>query len=467
MNGKRNYLWLLALIFFSALILKLYFSTQEYLIHNIDAGYYVKHIGEVFTLGYPQVTDPPIAFYYAAAFVSLFGMMLGFKVAIALVSAGIALPVYKICERLSRNQAVGLLGAFFAAFSPTNMFMMGDLFKNEVGLFFAAWFVYFLIKTTDRFAYRDAALTLLFAGLMVGSHFSTSGYIVFSIAPFLALFPALAYWKEKKLEKEHLFCAAVFTALLLSGMVVILYKGWDLSGGQVGVVGLYGHGELNAHIFDEYSLFLIPAFLALTMMGWKRQMLLVPWLAVAFLLTQTMFVDPAWSGRFVWDSYVLVAILSALGIGYFWKDPMAFAGISALLVLFVLSGFVDSANSTHPVIEEDEWFGLLELNEKYPDMKFAMVHGGLGYWSEAAGIESSPDARHTLICVEERQTGNQWLDGGCEQSAAKIPAFLAREIEHVERFGKFLVVEIDELPGGLLETGLRGEPDPDLNPPPQ
>lgn len=464
MNGKRDYLWLLALIFLSALILKLYFSTQEYLIHNIDAGYYVKHIGEIFTQGYPQVTDPPIAFYYAAAFVSLFGMMLGFKVAIALASAGIAFPVYLICERLSRNRAIGLLGAFFAAFSPTSMFMMGDLFKNEVGLFFAAWFVYFLIVSTDKFSPRSAVLTLLFAGLMVGSHFSTSGYVMFSLAPFLALFPALAYWKEGKLGKEHWFCLAIFVALLLAGTAVILYKGWDISSGQVGVVGLNGHGELNARIFDEYSLFLIPSFLALTMMGWKRQMLFVPWLAVAFLLTQTMFVDPAWSGRFVWDSFVLVAILSALGVGYFWKDPMAFAGISIVLMLFVISGFVESANSTHPVIEEDEWFGMLKLKSEYPQMRFTMIHGGLEYWTEAAGIESSPDAGHTLICVEGPEESNGWLSAGCEQAAAKIPPFMVGEIEWVERFGRFLVVDIESLPDDFREV----EQDPHaLNPPPQ
>jgi hypothetical protein len=456
----------------SALVLKLYFSTQEYLIHNIDAGYYVKHIGEVFTYGYPQVIDPPFAFYYTAAFVSVFGMMLGFKVAIALASAGIAFPVYKICKYLSKNQAVGLLAAFFAAFSPTNMFMMGDLLKNEVGLFFGAWFVYFLIRTTDKFSMKSAALTILFAGLMVGSHFSTSGYIVFSIAPFLALFPALHYWKERKLEKEHLFCVGMFAALLAAGIVIILLKGWDVSSGEVGVVGLYGRGDLSASLIDEYSIFLLPAFLALSGMKMQRRMLFLPWLAVAFLLSQTLFVRPEWAFRFVWDTYVLVALLSALGAGYFWKDRTAFLGVSVVLLVFVAAGFIESAQRTSPVIEEEEWDGLLAFHDMYPDAEFAMVHGGLGYWVEAAGIDISPEGQFTLICISEHEEMGEWLEGGCQQSAAVVPPFLKEEVDAIDRFGKFLVVDIETLPEGFGREhepahDPEQEPPHDLDPPPQ
>ncbi len=467
MNGQRDYAWLLAAIFLIALILKLYFSTQSVLIHNNDAGYYVKHIGEIFTQGYPQVNDPPIAFYYTAAFVSVFEMMLGFKVAIALASAGIAFPVYKISEYVSGNKAVGLLAAFFAAFSPTNMFMMGDLLKNEVGLFFAAWFIYFLIRTTDKFEIKNAVLTVLFAGLMVGSHFSTSGYIVFSVAPFLALFPALHYWKEKKLEKEHLFCVGMFAVLLAAGLVIILLKGWDVSSGEVGVVGLYGHGALSASLIDEYSIFLIPAFLAVAMLSRKRQALFIPWLVVAFLLSQTLFVRPDWAPRFVWDTYVLVAILAALGAGYFWKDRTAFMGVSIVLLLFVAAGFVGSAQNTHPIIETEEWQGLLELKQEYPDIQLAMIGGGgLGYWVDAAGIALSPQGEFTLICVSEQNEHNQWLEGGCQQSAAVVPPFLEEEVGATRRIGRFLVVEVDMLPDDF-RPGWKPEPPPDLNPPPQ
>jgi hypothetical protein len=464
MNGQRDYTWVLAAIFFVALILKLYFSTQSYLIHNIDAGYYVKHIGEIFTQGYPQVIDPPLAFYYAAAFVSVFGMMLGFKVAIALVSAGIAFPAYKIAERLGGNTAVGLLAAFFAAFSPTNMFMMGDLLKNEVGLFFGAWFVYFLIRTTDGFTFRNAALTVLFAGLMIGSHFSTSGYIVFSIAPFLAIFPAYRYWKKKPFEKEHIFCLGMLAVLLAAGLMIILLKGWDVSSGEVGVVGLYGRGDISGSLIGEYSIFLIPAFLALAMMERKRQMLFAPWLAVAFLLSQSLFVRPEWAGRFIWDSYFPVAILTALGAGYFWKDWKAFIGVSIVLLLFVSAGFVESAQRTHPIIETGEWKGLLELDERHPGIGFGMVNGGLEYWVEAAGFDVGPDGEFTLICVSENVGTNHWLNDGCMQSAAVVPPFLAGEIEAQERIGRFLLVRIDQLPE---EFGRGHEPPPDLNPPPQ
>jgi hypothetical protein len=442
MKGQRLCYAALMLIFVIAVASKLHFSTQQYLIHNIDAGYYVEHISEVFTEGYPQVVDPPLAFYYAAAFVAVFGMMLGFKVAIAIASAGIAFPVFKITEFLSGKRDVALLAAFLAAFSPTNMFMMGDLLKNMVGLFFGAWLVYFVIRASERFTLRDAALAALSGLLMVGSHFSSAAYIMAVLFPFLLLRPAYSYWKTRMLTKESVFCLAMTAGLIAAGMATILIKGFDISNGQVGMFGLYGKGEPALVLFTEYAVFIIPVLLAFTRMGRGQLLLFLPWLMVTVLLNQPYFVSEAWTFRFAWDAFVFVAVLTAIGVGYFREDRTAFHGVMMLLGILVLAGFADAGQRTHPVIEAEEWEGLVRLHDERPDIVFSGLHAGVNYWAQAAGfevVEPHLPGNYLLVCDEGQHRGNPWLDEACIHGTA-MPLEAIERSGFEYHFGRFYVM---------------------------
>jgi hypothetical protein len=456
--GQRHVRILLA-IFILALALKLLLSTQVYLIHNNDAGYYVKNINEVLQHGYPSASAPPLPFYYAAIFSSVLGVMLGFKVAIALASAGIAFPVYRITEHVAKNKDAALLAAFLAAFSPTNMFMMGDLLKNMCGLFFGMWFVYYLINTTDRFTVRDAALAAASALLMIGSHLSSSAYSMLAVAPFLLIFPAYGYWRKRKLSKESLFSLAMAGMLFLAGSAVILLRGMDVSEGKVGIVGLYGAGDTALVLLDGYGFFLIPVFLGFSRLGRERLMLFLPWLAVAFLLTQPYFASEAWTFRFAWNTYPLVAILSAVGIFHFQKQKAALYGLVAILVIHTLGGFVASGQATHPVLETEEWEGMLKLRAERPDIQLINVGGPMGYWAEAAGLSGSdrPDPEpHFLLCDGMQFRENEWLDFSCRANnpiSREEIVRLESEGKVAASFGRFIVVaERDyELPVDMIE----------------
>ena len=165
----------------------------------MDAGYYVMHIQDVFTYGYPRIGDPPIAFYIGALFTWLAGdLFLGFKIAISLFSAAICFPIYKIAKYVTKDRAVAVFAGFLASFSTSNMFIMGDLFKNTVGLFFGVWFVYLTVKSIRETTTRNTALAILAFVLMLGTHFSSSAYLLFSITPLLLLLPIYNFMNKKR-----------------------------------------------------------------------------------------------------------------------------------------------------------------------------------------------------------------------------------------------------------------------------
>lgn len=440
MGERERYHIALAAVFLLALALKLYFTTQEPLIYNNDAGYYVEHIDEVLAQGYPDVADPPLAFYYAAAFASVLGTMLGFKAAIALASAGIAFPVFMIARHISGRWDLGLAAAFLAAFSGTNMLMMGDLLKNMLGLFFGAWFVYFLVRATDRFDTRDAALAALSALLMLGSHFSSGAYVVASVAPFLLLKPAYAIHRGRKLEAGDLLCLAALGALAAAAIGVALLWGWDVSSGKVGVISIH-EGGWNLDYLQRYGVFFLPMFLALIPMGRERLMLFLPWIGISLILGQGFLAQEGWTQRFEWNSYVLVALLSGLGLGYL-RERKAFWGAFILLGALSLIGFVQAGSGIHPIISQGEWEWLRGLHERRPDISFARVEGGMQQWLSASGFRAGgPEGTHLLVC-DAQSGGNQWAMGACSMAFRASPERI-REMPVEESYGRFYVVPVE------------------------
>jgi len=449
----KKYLLILLAIFLLSFILKVYLVTREPLLYNIDAGYYVKHINEVFTQGYPDVGDPPLAFYYAALFVSVFGMMLGFKIAISLASAAIAFPVYFIVNYITKKKDISLFAAFLVAFSDVNMFMMGDLLKNMLGLFFGAWFIYFVIKTSDKFSIRDALLATVSLFLMVGSHLSSSAYIILCIIPFLILLPVYNYHKTKKFQKESVFCIVVLALLFFSGIAVLLFKGYEF--GNFGIIRLdmEALSRIGFGLFNKYSLYALLFLIGLYSVYKTRYlMLFLTWLLMAFLLTQALFVNEGWTFRFEWNSYVLVAIVSAIGAGYFRKDKPIFYGIITLMAIFLLPMFWEAGHSIAPVINLDEWEGLLALHESRPDIVFTEMFGGAIYWTEAAGFEvsdPSPD-KYLLVCMEQHEPLPPHMDmwNACHHTM-NVPGPLIHELEEQGKieaqFGRFYVIKFSHM----------------------
>jgi hypothetical protein len=431
----------LVAIFILALALKLIFVTQEPLIYHADAGYYVEHVGEVLTQGYPDVKEPPLSFYYAGFFAAFLGVMLGFKVAISIASAAIAFPVYKITEQLGKKKDVALLAAFLAAFAPANMFLMGSLLKNVVGLFFGAWFVYFLIKTTDRFTMRDAVFAAISGVLMLGSHLSSSGYIIFTIAPFLVLLPVYEFWKERMLSKGSLL-------IFIAGVIALSYLDINVSRGNIGSIGIQEGKGLGFDLIGEYLIFMPLVLLGLYNLKREHLLLFLPWLLITFLLTQPFLTEPGWEKRFIWNSYFIVAVLTALGAGALSSKRILFYGLAFILGAYTLAGFVYEGQSMGPIISEEEWHGLLALHKQRPDITFSMVEGGTAQWVEAAGFNTTlapMPGTYLLLCDRSEPNLDKWLDGGCLMTVF-VEKHTIEQSEPIAKFGRFYVVPIGQVP---------------------
>jgi hypothetical protein len=266
------------------------------------------------------------------------------------------------------------------------------------------------------------------------------------IAPFLILKPAYEYWKKKKITQESIFSLVLLVLLVLAGIGVILYRGIDVSEGNIGVIGIYSSEEiLDFPLFSEYVIFLIPVFIGLSRLKQRHLQLFVPWLIVTLLLILPLFSKPGWGFRFGWNAYVPIALLSALGVGFFRKQKILFCGIITILGIFTLGGFVTSGLNIHPIIYEDEWEGFLALHESRPDIVLTGAGGGMRHWVEAAGFEFVADpslGSHLLACDHSEHAPNGWLGGSCAMSTLYEEG-MERWAE--ERVGRFYLVRNEEL----------------------
>ncbi len=458
-DGPLNiYRVAITLVFIASFLLKLYFATRYPLIAGMDAGYYVMHIQDVFTHGYPQVSDPPTAFYIGAFFAPLAGdIFLGFKIAISLFSAAICFPIYKIAKYITRDRAVAVFAGFLASFSTSNMFIMGDLFKNTLGLFFGAWFIYLSIKSIMETGTRNTALAILAFVLMLGTHFSSSAYLLFSITPLLLLLPIYNFMHEKKITTESLKCFAIIGGIGIAALLVLLLKPGLLGDYSIGPVGLEylddgppGKSDsINLSMFSTYGFFSLLAMLGLYSayrIDPKWAILFIPWIIVSFLLTQPMFVDDSWVFRFEMNTYIPISLLAGLGAFYFRKEKAIFYAVMLLMSLHTIYMFADSGLQRTPLISMQEFQSLSVFAEAHPGAQVFGPHGGLAYWVQAAGLETTDDPspaqnKYTMFSIQRPKPGAM---GGTAQTISisqselnKIssPGSVAAE------FGNFVLVE--------------------------
>ncbi|MFP3949639.1 MAG: 6-pyruvoyl-tetrahydropterin synthase-related protein [Candidatus Micrarchaeia archaeon] len=468
-DGPLNiYRVAITLVFIVSFLLKLYFATRYPLIAGMDAGYYVMHIQDVFTHGYPQVSDPPIAFYIGAFFAHLAGdLFLGFKVAISLFSAAICFPIYKIAKYITRDRAVAVFAGFLASFSTSNMFIMGDLFKNTIGLFFGAWFIYLSIKSIRETSTRNTALAIVAFVLMLGTHFSSSAYLLFSMTPLLLLLPIYSFMHEKRITTESLKCFAIMGGIGIAALAVLIIKPGLLGDYSIGPVGLEylddgppGKSDsINLSMFSMYSFFSLLAMLGLYSayrIDPKWALLFVPWIAVSFLLTQPLFVDNSWVFRFEMNTYIPISLLAGLGAFYFRKEKTIFYAVMLLMALHTLYMFMDSGLQRTPLISMQEFQSLSGFAEAHPGAQVFGPHGGLAYWVQAAGLETTDDpspapGKYAMFSIQRPKPGGM---GGVAQTIS-IPESELNKISASgsvsAEFGNFVLVET---------TGLRKPPRP-------
>jgi hypothetical protein len=289
---------------------------------------------------------------------------------------------------------------------------------------------------------------------MLGSHFSSGAFMVLAAVPFLLSGPILEWRDKLPTSAESRFCISMLAALALGGLAIILAKGLA-SGGSVGVIGLLGAGGFNNVFFMEYAAFLLPVLLGLIMLRHKPAILFLSWLGMGILLSQPLFTQPGFQTRFAWDAYVPVAILTGIGLGYFWEDRRAFIGACLIVCIIALAGFVRVGLEISPIIYQEEWDGLLRLHSERPDIVFSRIFGGAGQWAGAAGFEVTEELKEgscLLVCDSTLKEENDWYGGACQMTVhAEKDSILRMPV--LAHFGRFYVV-----PAGALPQGGEGHP---------
>jgi len=399
MEIRKEFVFLIV-IFLVSFIAKMYFLSQHYLIGGMDAGYYIYNINDILEQGVPSDTggSPPVIFYFGAFLALILGdTILAYKIGIALLSAAIAFPLYFLTKYLTKDERIALFAAFLGAFSSANMRIMVDLFKNIGGLFLGVFFLYYFIKLLNEQSRKNIALTAVFFGLMLATHFSSTAYIMASIAPFLVIYPVYDFLKDRKLSRASLVCLVSFGMLVCATLAMDILIPSLLDETSIGTIGLQqlrpGQEAVSFSMFEQYGIFSVLIFLGLYEFSKKDRRYLILFagaILVAFLLTQPLFVEQGWLWRFILMSYIFVCPVAAAGVFYF-REKKVLYGIIVILFLYTLWGFVESGTSEffRPVIMEGEYLALIELQTQMPDAVVFGPRGGVAYWLEAAGFTFS------------------------------------------------------------------------------
>lgn len=442
----------LAIIFLVAFIAKMYFLNQYYLIGGKDAGYYVYNIEDILETGLPSDTggSPPVIFYYGAFLALIFGdAILAYKIGIALLSAAIVFPIYLLTRYISKDKMIALFAAFLAGFSSANMRIMVDLLKNTGGLFFGVFFLYYFIKLIDEQSKKNIALTIIFFGLMLATHFSSTAYITASITPFLVLLPAYDFLTTKKISNSSKICLMSLAVIICAALGMnIIYPGLidETSIGTIGIQELGAKQDMfSTSMYDTYGIFILLVIPGLYVL-WKKDVryfiLFAGAMLVAIMLTQPLFVEQSWLWRFVLMSYVIIAPLSAIGVLFFKKRKSLMYLIIVIFSVYTLWMFVEigASNAFRPIIMEGEYSGLIKLNSEMPDAVLMGIRGADAYWFEAAGfiiLDEPPEDMENVYFVDDG-TGKKTPNG-----------------EVVEKIGRFTFIKIESLePEGRCGDGI-------------
>ena len=463
---KEREIVFLVVIFLLSFIAKMYFLGQHYLIGGMDAGYYIYNIDNILEQGVPSDTggSPPVIFYFGALLTLILGnTILAYKVGIALLSAAIAFPLYLLVKYLTKDGRIALFAAFLGAFSSANMRIMVDLFKNIGGLFFGVFFLYYFIRLLDEQSRKNIALTAVFFGLMLATHFSSTAYVTASIIPFLVIYPVYDFLKDKKLSRTSLVCLVSLGILACATILMLLFIPGLISETSIGTIGLQelrpGQEAVCFSMFEQYGIFSVLIFLGLYEFSKRDRRYLILFggaILVAFLLTQPFFVNQSWLWRFILMSYVIVCPVAAVGVFYF-REKKVFYGIIAILSIYTLWGFVESGNSEffRPVINEGEYLGLMKLSSQIPDAVIYGIRGGTAYWFEAAGFNVSdghPDfSSGNVYFVHEESKGKPGMQ---QQTSISIEELVSQGGVVFAKVGRFTFIEMENLP---IKTGRCGD----------
>jgi hypothetical protein len=101
---------------------------------GVDGYYYVVQARAVLETGQLNYPSAPLAFWWLAPFVALFGDVEGVKIGAAVGTALAVVPAYLLARRVSGARGPALLGAALVAASASGFFLTTEFIKEGLGL---------------------------------------------------------------------------------------------------------------------------------------------------------------------------------------------------------------------------------------------------------------------------------------------------------------------------------------------
>jgi hypothetical protein len=196
MNRKAAVvLMVLLAIFAVGLVVRLSVTLGHWLPLGRDGPYQLFHTNYLIE-HYPSDPylsgTPPVFFHFAAwnnAILSAFGAsrITAFDVATALASGLVALTTFLMMRRMTKSRATALAAAFFSAFVPGSLRMMGELQKNSLAVSIAPLAILFFWRGLDSHKKLDLVLSGIMLGVVGLTHELVFGTLVIAYVSYLAL----------------------------------------------------------------------------------------------------------------------------------------------------------------------------------------------------------------------------------------------------------------------------------------
>lgn len=386
---------IILITFSSRLLISL--QTEEF---SYDAYFGLRQVENIQEHGLPLFEDPlsyggrshlfpPLFFYLIAAF-SFLGSTLAAKIVPNLFSSLIAIPIYLIAFRFTKNRSISVMAAFFSAFIPIFFARINDISSYSFVVPLMFFFLYSLMRLNEK---RHIYLSLFFLVLLVLAHAS-----VFIIILSLLLYMMLVKIESMPVQnkKQEMILFASFLALWF---YFIVYKKAFIIHGSLVIWQNIPLEILTNYFYDLnliqsiYYIGLVPVILgifgvyAVLFKAKKKNVLLVVAIFLTVLLLLWLKLLPFRAGLvFLGIAAVLLSSYTVkLAYSYLKKTKipnLANWFLAGLALIFLLTSVIPSFNlalnnmNTVPTSEEVTALNWLKNNTPENSTILARVEEG-------------------------------------------------------------------------------------------
>jgi len=404
----------IVLITLATIAVRLTISFSHHLILGMDGGYYPLQVRNILNTGYLSFNDVPLYFYFCALIIkiiALFGWVATNETVISVVKIIdstifplLAIPLFMILSR--KGYKIPIFAQFalmiFAVFSFSSLIMLGDLQKNAFAIPFLLMFIYlfegYLISGEKRKLFLALATMLIIAL----THF---GVFVFSLAFFtIALF---VVYRKKAILPSILILLTGFSVIYVfdASRALRLITFWKVIFERFGLVNVSLPLPLLINILFSYFLVVFTIFQYQKIRRGKDDV--AGYMMVTLIILLVIFAFPFYEMQYVHRFNLLLFIPQILLMIYLIRMNQKFAGFFAisLVLLTAFSIFIYFSEAKKPVITDQEFHDLQNINAFLPDNKertIIIARHGLEFWTAwALNVKVANDRAMNQLAVDK------------------------------------------------------------------